>query len=510
MKRSERVISFIERYLRVPEGPLVGKPIVLDEFQKKFIIDVYDNPHITREAILSIARKNGKTAFLACLVMVHLVGPEALLNSQIASGAMSKENAALLFKAMSKMIALNPELQAITRVVPSQKQVFGLPMNTEYQALSKDGKTNMGGSPVVLVLDETGQVVGASDDFIDAVTTSQGAHDAPIKFVISTQAARDGDLLSIWIDDALSGKDPQKVCHLYAADADCDILDEKAWYASNPALGIFRNYNDMKTMANNASRMPSFENAFRNLYLNQRISVNSPFISRNAWLSCAAEVLPMDECEFFYGGLDLSAKTDLTAFVLIGWHSATSSWQVYTTCWTPSVGLQERAKNDRAPYDVWVREGHLLTTPSATIDYDFVAQEIVDLCDGRDVRGIAFDRWRIDVIKAAFERIVDNGGRFDVELLPWGQGFKDMAPALDALEGRILNAQIRHGAQPVLTMCAANAMVTRDPSGNRKLDKSKTSGRIDAMVALAMACGLSERGDELGDFDGFLSNPLIL
>jgi phage terminase large subunit-like protein len=213
----------------------------------------------------------------------------------------------------------------------------------------------MGGSPILLILDETGQVVGAKDAFIDAVITAQGAHDAPLRIVISTQAASDSDLLSIWIDDAMTGRDPQTVCHLYAASDGADVLDPDAWAAANPALGNFRSLADVSKMANDASRMPSFENTFRNLYLNQRISINSPFISRNSWKACAGAPCPIAECDEVYGGLDLSGKTDLTALVLYGHRGG--EWNAYPYFWTPRIGLEERAKRDRAPYDTWLRWG---------------------------------------------------------------------------------------------------------------------------------------------------------
>lgn len=506
MTRGQKVIAFIEKYCKVPEGALVGKPVKLEKFQRDFILAVYDNPHGTRKAILSIARKNGKTALIACLVLAHLVGPEAKLNSQIASGAMSRENASLVFDAASKMIALDDTLRKIVRVTPSGKKLKGLPLNVEYKALSAEGKKNMGGSPILAILDETGQVVGSQDPFIDAVVTSQGAHESPLLLVISTQAASDKDLLSVWIDDALKGEDKQTICHLYAAEDGADVLDEKAWRDSNPALGIFRSLDDMKKMANDAHRMPSFENSFRNLYLNQRISVKSPFISRNSWLNCGAPTCALEDCIEIYGGLDLSSRADLTAFVLYGLAPDGKTWNVYPYFWTPEQGLIERAKRDRAPYDVWVKKGFISTTPSATVDYEFVAKEILELIDGLPVVAIAFDRWRIEYFMKEISRLEKS-----LPLVPFGQGFKDMSPALDDLEAKILNTQLAHGNHPVLTMCAANAVVTRDPADNRKLDKMKTSGRIDGIVALAMAAGIAAIKHEMeGDLDDFLSNPLVL
>lgn len=141
MTRGERVIAFIERYCMVPEGRHVGKPLRLLAFQKRFILDTYDNPAGTSRAYLSIGRKNGKTALIACLLLAHIVGPEAVLNSQIISGAKSREQAALVFKLAQKMIYLSPELKRLTHITPSQKQITGLRMNVEYRAISAEAGT---------------------------------------------------------------------------------------------------------------------------------------------------------------------------------------------------------------------------------------------------------------------------------------------------------------------------------------------------------------------------------
>src|SRR5699024_6512385 len=101
-------------------------------------------------------------------------------------------------------------------------------------------------SPVLAILDEVGQVRGANSEFVDAITTSQGAHETPILMVISTQASSDTDLLSIWIDDAKTSRPDSTVCHLYEADADCELDDRKAWKAANPALGSFRSLKDVE------------------------------------------------------------------------------------------------------------------------------------------------------------------------------------------------------------------------------------------------------------------------
>lgn len=504
MTRGERVIAFIERFCIVPEGALLGKPMLLDEFQKKFLIAIYDNPVGTDKAFLSIARKNGKTGLIAGILLAHLVGPEAVQNTQIVSGAMSREQAGIVFNLAVKMINLNPSLQSIVHIIPSGKRLIGLPCNVEFRALAAEGKTTHGLSPVLAILDEVGQVVGPQSDFIDAIVTAQGAHETPLLLAISTQAANDADLFSIWLDDAKNSKDPHIVSHVYEAPKEADLNDPESWRAANPALGTFRSLKDMQRMAEQAARMPSFENTFRNLNLNQRVSTISPFISRNVWESCGKE--PVNTPRKWFAGLDLSARNDLTALIIAG-EADDGIWDVFPFFWTPGKTVVDRAKTDRAPYDVWVKQGLLRTTPGASVDYEFVVNDVAEILSDFDITSMAFDRWRIEQFKKEAENI-----GLTLPLMEFGQGFKDMGPAVDTLESLMLNGRIRHGMHPVLTMCAVNAVVVKDAAGNRKLDKSKATGRIDGMVALTMSVGAAngEVTELGGDFDDFIFQPLSM
>lgn len=485
LTRGERNCRFIESVCLIPEGQHVGKPVVLADFQVLFILAVYDNIHLTDTAILSIARKNAKTGTIAFILFVHMVGPEAIQNSRIISGAMSREQAAEVYNLASKCAMVSPRLTDKVKIVPSSKMIVGLAMNVEYKAISADAGTAHGKSPILAILDEVGQIKGPQSDFVDAITTAQGAYDDPLLIYISTQAPTDGDFFSIQIDDAKREKPKKTVCHVYAADKDGEIMDERQWVKANPALGLFRSEKDMRKQAEKANRMPSFENTFRNLNLNQRVSTVSPFVSKSVWMDNGSEPRFDDEMAW-YGGLDLSARTDLTSLILVGHNERTGVVAVEPYFWTPHKGLIDRAKKDRQPYDVWVKEGYIRTTPSATVDYDYIADEVADIIGERDII-IGFDRWRIDVFQAACDRV-----NLPLDLHPFGQGFKDMSPAMDKVEELLLNAKIQHGMNPPLTMCAANAVVTKDPAGNRKLDKHKAIGRIDGMVALTMAIGVLE------------------
>ena len=481
MTRGEKVIAFIERYCRVPDGKWVGRPLKLEPFQRRFICEVYDNPQGTRRGILSIARKNGKSALIAGLVLAHIVGPEARLNAQMVSGAQSRDQAALVFNLAAKMVQLSPELSKLVRIVPSGKRLIGLPMNTEYKALAAEGKTAHGLSPVVVILDELGQVRGDKDPFVEALETAQGAYDDGLQLVISTQAPTDADMLSKWIDVAIRSDDPHTIVHLYTADENLELNDEAGWTAANPALGTFRSEIELRQAAEKAAQMPSFENSFRNLYLNQRVNMVAAFVSANVWKAGNGEPAPLGGV--VYGGLDLSATTDLTALVLTC--RKDGELHVHPFFWMPRDSVQEASRRDRAPYDVWVRDGLIKTTPGKVIDYAFVARDIGEITGGLSIAKIGFDRWRMDRMKMALESAGVN-----LPLEPFGQGYVSMSPALDALEADLLQERVRHGGHPVLAMCAANAVAVPDPAGNRKLDKSKATGRIDGMVALAMAEGV--------------------
>jgi phage terminase large subunit-like protein len=486
LTRGEKVIAFIERFCKVPEGVLVGKLIRLLPFQKKFILDLYDNPNGTSRAILCIARKNGKTALIACLLLAHIVGPEAKRNSQIISGAKSREQASLVFKLACKMIDLSPELRLVCHYVPSRKEIFGKPMNVEYKALSADASTAHGLSPVLGILDEVGQIRGSTDPFIEAITTSQGAHENPLLIAISTQAPSDADLLSQWIDDALRSGDPHTVCHLYAADPDCDLMDVKQWKKANPALGVFRSEKDLRNQLQEAARLPVNEASVRNLCLNQRIAAESLWLAPTVWKKCStAPDLEVFRENPVCVGLDLSSRRDLTAAVLAA-KDENGMVHLLPYVFTPSLGIEERARIDKAPYDRWRDMGVLKTTPGPTVDYEWVAQFLALEFDTLGIypSAVAFDRWRIEAFKKASEA---HGFATDAEWVPVGQGYKDISPRMEAFENLLLQGAIAHGAHPLMNLAASHAIAVSDPAGNKKLDKSKATQRIDPLVAAIMA-----------------------
>ena len=242
------------------------------------------------------------------------------------------------------MVRLAPDLSKIVRIAPSQKMLVGLICNVEFKAICAEGGTAHGLSPVLAILDELGQVRGPHDAFVEAIETAQGAHANPLLIAISTQAATDADLFSIWLDDAAAAKDRRIVSHVYSAPKDCELSDQKAWKIANPALGKFRSKQDMKDFAKQAERLPAQANSFRWLFLNQRIEAQSPFLSRAEWQ--ANDVPPEAEAgDVCFAGLDLSASRDLTALVLV--FPKDDQLHFVPHFCLPEDGLRDKAQSER-------------------------------------------------------------------------------------------------------------------------------------------------------------------
>jgi phage terminase large subunit-like protein len=497
----DKIIKFIE-CLIIPSGKGAGEHFKLRQFQKKFIYDIYTKKNmsirIVKRAILSIARKNGKSVLIAALVLVHLVGPESIMNGEIYSAATEREQAGLVFKYAAQMVRADPELSSVIKIVGSTKTMVCYANGSFYKAISAEAGSKFGFNPSVVIYDELAQA--KNRDLYDALDTSMGAREEPLFISISTQSNDPLHILSQLIDDGLSSKDPTTVCHLYEVPEEEENIfsSKRVWTKANPALGDFRSLEEMKTSAQRAKRMPTFEASFRNLYLNQRVDAKSPLIPRQEWVGCKGDY-KIEKGQGLFLGLDLSGKIDLSA--LVGVSAEKQNSKVLSWFWKPEETLKEHAKRDRVPYGVWVKQGFIETSPGKAIQYSWIAERIARFNAYYNIIGMAFDRYRIDDLLAAMKTIgveayiqgKDDTEKSGIKMIPWGQGFKDMAPAVEALETSVLSRKLVHDGNPVLTWNISNAMAISDAAGNQKLDKSKSRFRIDGAVALCMAEGLKSR-----------------
>jgi len=492
MTRAERNIQWCEDYLFLPEGKFVGVKLEMAEYMREDFRAIYDNPNGTRRAIITRGRKNAKSVECAAIALLHLCGPEYVPNGSLYSAAQSRDQASIIFNLARKMVLLSPVLRKVIRIKETVRELHCPSIGTIYKALSSETATAFGLSPVLTIHDELGQVKGPRFSLYEALETATAAQENPLTVIISTQAPTDADLLSTLIDDAKTGADPRVVLRMSSASMDDDPFSLQAIKAANPALDLFMNRSEVLAMAEDARRLPAREAEFRNLVLNQRVEANNPFVTASLWKACGGVVQPFNGTTPLYGGLDLSSVADLTALVLIG-QPVDRKWHVHPTFWLPSEGLPEKSRVDRVPYDMWAAKGQLQTTVGTSVTYEHVAKHLRDLFNRYNIRKLAFDRWNMQHLKPWLEKAGFSVQFIEERFVEFGQGTQSMSPALRSLEELIRDKLIVHGNHPVLSMCAACAVVEGKDDANRKLSKNKSSGRIDGMVALAMAVGVAQQ-----------------
>jgi phage terminase large subunit-like protein len=236
--------------------------------------------------------------------------------------------------------------------------------------------------------------------------------------------------------------------------------------------------------------MPAREAEYRNLVLNQRVVVAAPFVSLERWKACGGPVADLRGAGVsIYAGLDLSSVADLTAFVMIARIGRT--WHVKPTFWLPEEGLVDKSEKDRVPYDLWKSQNFLETTPGNSVSYEYVAQRLRWTFSNYSIAKVGFDRWNMKHLKPWLLHAGFSEYEFTEKFVEFGQGVQSMSPALRDLEQIIREGEMAHGNHPVLTMCAACAVIEGKDDANRKLSKNKSTGRIDGLVALTMAVGVA-------------------
>jgi phage terminase large subunit-like protein len=501
LDRAGRVIAFLEA-LPVTKGLGVGAPMALLDFQKDWIKAVYatddDGRRLVRTGLMSVARGNGKTVLVAGLCLAHLVGPEAEPRGECYSAAATKEQAALIFAEIEAWCYAVPWLAKRLNVQTFHKKIVDHETGSTYRALASDGPAAHGLAASFIAADELAQ--WKRRELFDVLRTSMGKRSQPLLIAIGTQSPDADNVMSELCDYAVrvqSGEVADPTFHgaVYAVPDDADVFDPENWALANPALGVFRSHEELAQEAMRAQRMPTNEPAFRNLYCNQRVDAEPKAISPLEWDACAGEIgllgLAGKPC---YAGLDLSDVRDLTALVL---YFPDDGGAVLPYFWCPKDGIPEKEEIDRVPYRIWANKGFIEATPGKAIDKEFIAARLGQLAAQFDIRGIAYDRWHM----AELQVILDRMG-LKLPLIPFGQGFKDMGPAVDSFEAALLTDKIRHGGHPILRWNAGNAVFQTDPAGSRKLSKDRSRDKIDGLVALVMAIGLAGRTEAPKEFAG--------
>lgn len=533
-KRARRNVRWIEANCYVPDGPKAGEPVVLTQHQRNQFRCIYQWEHrLPRHVLMSEARKNAKTSKAALIVLLHTMGPEAKRFQQVVTTARVKDQAAVTYEYCANSITASPTLAPVVDLVDNRKEFKVHEIGTKYKALSKEAKTKLGSSPAVAIHDEAGAIEGPTDKLVDAIETGMKAHESPFSVWISTQAANDGDLFSLLIDDALSRPDDQDVI-LFLSTASKELEEgvpeqgkkpeewkfppnplypysEAALLAANPEAGILCNIFELRKDALKAQRLPSFDPTYRNLTLNQRVRQEALFVPRVLWNVRARPGLALpDKATRIYLGLDLSRVGDLTGLGAC-WEDPVEKvdtlvpsptpddptrtllvkvpvLNLWAHAWLPAHEIGERALRDKVPYDVWSKLGYLQLVPGRAISYPFVAQYVRALWNTNTIAKAGFDRWAWPHFKDCLKTAGLSESTLDEKWIPIGMGSATMTPIMRELETRFLAGSFAQPNNPVLNMCATNA-AQRGPDNARSMEKKHPRARIDAFMAVAIAVG---------------------
>lgn len=515
---AERAISFYRDVLRLNGGEYEGQPYELLDWQQFIVGSLFgwigaDGYRRFRSCYVETAKGSGKSP-LAAGVGLYGMMADGEAGAEIYAAATKKDQAMILFRDAVAMVNLSPELSSRVTKSGTGLNVWNLAWlerRSFFRPIASDDGQS-GPRPHISLLDEVHE---HKDGYvIEMLKAGQKSRRQPLQFAITN-----------------SGTDKRTVCwdyHDYGAkvcagtlqddtffayicaldEGDDPFVDEACWDKANPSLRFgLPGMRYLREQVAQARGMPSKESIVRRLNFCQWVESEAPWISGDVWFNCKdddfdANLLFGRRC---FGGLDLSSTQDLTALVLMFEPSEHDPyWRQAEWFWLPGDGLHHKADQDRAPYTLWRDQGHLNALPGKAINKLAVVKQAAEIAAMYDLQCMAYDRWRIEDLKM----ILDQEG-ITLPLVPFGQGFKDMAPAVDEYERRLLNAEVRHQANPVMTWCAANAIVVTDPAGNRKVAKEKATGRVDGIVAAIMATGCSMTAKAAVDINQFIMDPII-
>ena len=501
-KKARRVIRFIE-CLKHTKGEFHGKPFKLLPWQEKIIRDVFGtvrdkDPSMRQynQVYIEIGKKNGKSELGAALALNMLINDDEW-KAEVYSCASDRQQAAIVFDVAVDMVRQNPTLSKLIKIIPSTKRMVYQPTGSIYQVLSSEVATKHGLNVSACIFDELH--TQPTRALYDVMTQGSGdARRQPLWFFLTT-AGTDRNSVCWEVHqkalDILEGRkhDPRFYPVVYGLPDDADWQDEQNWYKCNPSLGYTITIDKVRDAYHKALETPADENMFRQLRLNQWVKQSIRWMPMDKWDECGAPVIPGDlDGRICYAGLDLSSTGDLTTLVLVFPPSDESEpYQILPFFWLPEETLPLRVRRDHVMYDVWEKQGFLQTTEGNVVHYVFIEKFICELGEKYNIREIAYDRWNATQM---VQNLEDDG----FTMIPFGQGFRDMSPPTKELMRLVLEHRLAHGGHPVLRWNMDNAFVRTDPAGNLKIDKQKSTEKVDGAVALVMALDRAMKNQNSG------------
>jgi phage terminase large subunit-like protein len=504
---AQRAIGYFEDVLCLNGGQFEGKAFQVFPWQAFVIGSLFgwkgpDGFRRFRVAYIETAKGSGKSPLAAGIGLYGLTADNEA-RAEVYAAATKKDQAQILFRDAIAMVDQSPQLTGRLAISGPKGKEWNLAYHKTssfFRPISADDGQS-GPRPHMALLDEIHEHKTAN--VIEMMRAGTKGRQQALIFMITN-----------------SGTDKRTVCweyHEYGVQivngqliddsffafiCDLDLLDdpfkdEKCWYKVNPSLdhGV-PGLKYLREQVTQARGMPSKEALVRRVNFCQWTESNAPWISADVWFGCRAkDPIPLEALRGRSGvaGLDLSSTQDLTSLeIILDPTEEDPLYRLLSFFWLPGDGLKDKADKDRVPYLAWRDAGHLYALPGRAIDKKAVLYKISELCAVLDIRNIAYDRWRIEDLKA----MIEDEGLSLPPLVSFGQGFKDMASPVDELERMMVEQQIAHDGNPVMTWCMANAVLMTDPAGNRKISKERATGRVDGAVAAAMAVGIINSGDK--------------
>ena len=499
--KADFAVSFIECLCHT-KGTWAGKNFELIDWQEQIIRDVFGTIKSNgyrqfNTAFIEVPKKNGKSELAAAVALLLLCG-DGEQRAEIYGCAADRNQAKIVFDVAVDMVRFCPALEKRVKITESQKTIEYLPTKSKYQVLSADVANKHGFNTHGVIFDELH--TQPNRKLYDVMI--QGSGDArmqPLYFLITT-AGNNTESICYEVHqkalDIISGRkiDPTFYPVIFGAGMDEDWTDPKVWKKANPSLGETIGIDKVQAACDSAKQNPGEENAFRQLRLNQWVKQSIRWMPMDKWDKCAFTVNEDDlEGRVCYGGLDLSSTTDITAFVLVFPPAdEDDKYIILPYFWVPEETLELRVRRDHVPYDLWERQGFVMTTEGNVVHYGFIEKFIENLGERFNIREIAFDRW-------GAVQMVQNLEGMGFTVVPFGQGFKDMSPPTKELMKLVLEERLAHGGHPVLRWMMDNIFIRTDPAGNIKPDKEKSTEKIDGVIATIMALDRAIRcGNDTG------------
>ena len=512
---ASRVYRFFETVLRLNGGQFEGRPFLLEPSQSFMLGSLFgwyreDGTRRYRRAYVEQGKGNGKSPFAAGIGLYGLIA-DGEQRAEIYAAASKREQAMVLFRDARAMVEQSRALNGACLLSGGDHQpnIAFMKHASFFRPISRE-KGQSGPRPSMALCDEVHE--HPSRDTIEMLERGFKFRLNPLLFMISNSGF---DKTTVcWEEHAHAVKvahgeveDDSSFSYVCALDDGDDPLeDPSCWIKANPLLGVTITESYLQGVVDQAKAIPGKRNNILRLHFCIWTDAESVWMSRETWEECETDDFDMTALygQPCFGGLDLSAKRDLTALARV-WKQDDGSFDAVVEFWTPADTMRTREDIDRVSYSLWREQGYLRSTPSSTVDYSHIVPQLGEMHAESEFLGIAYDRWRIDLLKNELSA----AGLDYLPLQETGQGFRDMAGAVDALEEAILNKRLRVKFNPVLRWNVASAVLEEDAAGNRKFTKKKSTGRIDGVVALAMAMKLATQTEEATGMSEFLSNPVV-